>query len=98
MLSFGNSKLSAQNSRLMIDLHSHILPGLDDGTTTLAEALALGRMAAADGIHTIVATPHSPASSASRRYSAAGAADPTFPLTGAAEPRRRKRPVAESSS
>jgi protein-tyrosine phosphatase len=52
----------------MIDLHSHILPDLDDGVATLAEALALGRMAAADGIRTIAATPHSPASTASRRY------------------------------
>jgi protein-tyrosine phosphatase len=56
----------------MIDLHSHILPDLDDGVATLAEALALGRMAAADGIRTIAATPHSPASTASRRY------DPTL--------------------
>ena len=52
----------------MIDLHSHILPDLDDGAATLAEALALGRMAAADGIRTIAATPHSPASIASRHY------------------------------
>ncbi|HET9223106.1 MAG TPA: CpsB/CapC family capsule biosynthesis tyrosine phosphatase [Roseiflexaceae bacterium] len=55
----------------MIDLHSHILPDLDDGAATLAEALALGRMAAADGIRTIAATPHSPASIASRHYSPA---------------------------
>jgi protein-tyrosine phosphatase len=54
----------------MIDLHSHILPDLDDGAATLAEALALGRMAAADGISTIAATPHSPASIASRHYNA----------------------------
>jgi protein-tyrosine phosphatase len=52
----------------MIDLHSHILPGLDDGAATLEEALAIARMAAADGIHTIAATPHSPASTVSRRY------------------------------
>jgi protein-tyrosine phosphatase len=52
----------------MIDLHSHILPGLDDGAATLEEALVLGRMAAADGIRMIAATPHSPASTASRRY------------------------------
>jgi protein-tyrosine phosphatase len=56
----------------MVDLHSHILPGLDDGAATLEEALALGRMAAADGIRTIAATPHSPASTLSRRY------DPTL--------------------
>ncbi len=42
----------------MIDLHCHILPGLDDGAATLDEALAMARMAAADGIRTIVASPH----------------------------------------
>jgi protein-tyrosine phosphatase len=42
----------------MIDLHCHILPGLDDGPETLAEAVAMCRAAAADGIGTIVAAPH----------------------------------------
>lgn len=42
----------------MIDLHTHILPGVDDGVTTLDEAVAFARVAAADGIRTIVATPH----------------------------------------
>ena len=42
----------------MIDLHCHILPGLDDGPATLDEALAMCRIAAQDGISTIVATPH----------------------------------------
>ncbi len=42
----------------MIDLHCHILPGLDDGPGALDEALAMCRMAAGDGIRTIVATPH----------------------------------------
>ena len=42
----------------MIDLHCHILPGLDDGPATMAESLAMARMAAADGIRIIVATPH----------------------------------------
>ncbi len=52
----------------MIDLHSHILYGLDDGAATLDESLAMCRMAAADGIATIAATPHSPANSASKGY------------------------------
>jgi protein-tyrosine phosphatase len=52
----------------MIDLHSHILPGLDDGAATLEQSLALCRMAAADGTRTLAATPHSPASTASRHY------------------------------
>ena len=42
----------------MVDLHCHILPGLDDGPKTMSESLAMCRAAAADGIHAIVATPH----------------------------------------
>lgn len=42
----------------MIDLHCHILPNLDDGPPTLDESLAMARLAVEDGIHTIVATPH----------------------------------------
>lgn len=42
----------------MIDLHSHLLPGVDDGATDLQESLAMCRMAAADGCSAIVATPH----------------------------------------
>lgn len=42
----------------MIDLHSHILPGLDDGPGTIEESLEMCAIACADGIETIVATPH----------------------------------------
>lgn len=42
----------------MIDLHCHILPGLDDGPANYEQALAMARLAAADQISTIVATPH----------------------------------------
>ncbi len=42
----------------MIDLHCHILPGLDDGAATAEETLALLRLAVADGISRMVATPH----------------------------------------
>ena len=42
----------------MIDLHHHCLPGVDDGPRTLAEAVEQCRAAAADGIQTVVATPH----------------------------------------
>jgi protein-tyrosine phosphatase len=42
----------------MIDLHCHILPGLDDGPESLDESLAMCRAAAADGVRCIVATPH----------------------------------------
>ena len=42
----------------MIDLHSHVLPGLDDGAADLEESLALCAAAAADGIEVLAATPH----------------------------------------
>ena len=42
----------------MIDLHCHILPGIDDGAGDLAMALAMARMAVDDGIVTIACTPH----------------------------------------
>lgn len=42
----------------MIDIHCHILPGLDDGPKTLEESVGMCRIAAGDGIRTIVATPH----------------------------------------
>jgi protein-tyrosine phosphatase len=42
----------------MIDLHCHILPGIDDGPKTLADAHALGERLLAEGVTTVVATPH----------------------------------------
>ncbi len=42
----------------MIDLHTHILPGVDDGVKTMDDAVEFARVAAADGVSTIVATPH----------------------------------------
>ncbi|MCU0574176.1 MAG: hypothetical protein MUF52_15120 [Syntrophobacteraceae bacterium] len=42
----------------MIDLHSHILPGMDDGAPDWNHALEMARMAAADGIRAMVCTPH----------------------------------------
>jgi protein-tyrosine phosphatase len=42
----------------LIDLHCHVLPGVDDGPATVDEAIALVRAARADGITTIAATPH----------------------------------------
>lgn len=42
----------------MIDIHSHILPGVDDGAQTIEDSVAMLKMAAADGITDIVATPH----------------------------------------
>ncbi|MDO6512871.1 tyrosine-protein phosphatase [Neptuniibacter sp. 2_MG-2023] len=42
----------------MIDLHCHLLPGIDDGASSMEEALSLARIAADDGITHIVLTPH----------------------------------------
>jgi len=42
----------------MIDLHCHILPAVDDGAQTLEEAVAMCKMAAADGCEAMIATPH----------------------------------------
>ncbi len=42
----------------MIDLHSHVLPGIDDGAAELQESVEMCRRAAADGCAAICATPH----------------------------------------
>lgn len=42
----------------MIDLHAHLLPGVDDGPGSRTEAVALGRAASAAGTRTAAATPH----------------------------------------
>ena len=42
----------------MIDLHCHILPGVDDGALDIRDSAGMARQAAADGIEAICATPH----------------------------------------
>jgi len=42
----------------MIDCHTHIMPGFDDGPETMEESLAMVRMAAREGVSKMVATPH----------------------------------------
>ncbi|OCA85948.1 tyrosine protein phosphatase [Bacillus sp. FJAT-27225] len=42
----------------MIDIHSHILPGLDDGAKTEEDAIAMANAAVENGIKTMIATPH----------------------------------------
>jgi protein-tyrosine phosphatase len=43
---------------MVIDLHSHVLPGIDDGAADIEESLALLRVAAYDGTTALAATPH----------------------------------------
>lgn len=45
-------------SSVVIDIHCHVLPGIDDGPDTIEGSVALARAAAAAGIQTLVATPH----------------------------------------
>jgi protein-tyrosine phosphatase len=42
----------------VIDLHTHILPAVDDGARTLEESVAIARAACDAGVHVMVATPH----------------------------------------
>lgn len=53
----GGSRLTSGGHSL-IDLHCHILPGLDDGALDLGDSLGMARQAANDGIERICATPH----------------------------------------
>jgi protein-tyrosine phosphatase len=49
---------STYKKNVRTELHTHLLPGVDDGPTDDAEALELARLAVADGTGTVVATPH----------------------------------------
>ena len=42
----------------MIDIHSHILPSIDDGAMDEQASIAMAKQAVAEGVHTIIATPH----------------------------------------
>lgn len=42
----------------MVDLHSHILPNIDDGSKNMEETLEMGRIAEAEGFSKVIATPH----------------------------------------
>ena len=42
----------------MVDIHCHILPGLDDGSESMEESVEMAEMAIADGITHVIATPH----------------------------------------
>ena len=45
-------------TQILIDLHCHILPALDDGALDLADSVAMARQAERDGISVVCATPH----------------------------------------
>jgi len=47
-----------QDSHVFVDIHCHLLPGIDDGAVGWDESLAMARLAVDDGISTVVATPH----------------------------------------
>ena len=42
----------------MVDLHIHILPGIDDGAKSLKESVKMARMSAAGGVRAVSATSH----------------------------------------
>ena len=46
----------------MVDIHCHVLPGLDDGPESLEMSIAMCEMAIADGITHVIATPHADSS------------------------------------
>jgi protein-tyrosine phosphatase len=50
--------LRPRGDRPLIDLHSHILPGVDDGSPDIETSLAMARRAVADGIEVMACTPH----------------------------------------
>jgi protein-tyrosine phosphatase len=43
---------------MVIDFHSHILPGIDDGSRSLEQSIAMLKMEAEQGISKVIATPH----------------------------------------
>ena len=54
---FGKDK-NASIPRNLIDVHSHILPGIDDGSRNMEQSLNMLKIAAEEGIGTVIATPH----------------------------------------
>lgn len=54
----GDPRIGFAALEQMIDLHTHILPGLDDGAESDEVSMAMARRAVEDGVTTLVATPH----------------------------------------
>jgi protein-tyrosine phosphatase len=57
-LAFRYTDYRGENGMNLIDIHTHILPGLDDGARDLKQSLAMAEAAVRDGITMLVATPH----------------------------------------
>lgn len=53
-----NEQVSVDFSNLGVDLHSHLIPGIDDGSKTLEESIALIKELKNLGFHKIITTPH----------------------------------------
>ena len=75
----------------MIDLHTHILPALDDGARTLDESLTMVRIAVDDGITCLVATPHDPGTVPDYPSQVRGRLASTSHASGVAPPQRPLR-------
>ena len=43
---------------MIIDLHSHLIPGVDDGAQTIEQSIELARQAVDEGVEHMVLTPH----------------------------------------
>ena len=54
----GNSMAEPETIHFATDIHSHTIPGVDDGAQTMEEAIALLRLDWEEGIRTVFATPH----------------------------------------
>ena len=77
----------------MVDLHMHILPGLDDGASSMEESIRMARQAAAGGVNYIAASSHGnyydygtgvckKVSFASERVESAADSGKNFPIYG----------------
>ncbi len=57
IFSWGQKK-APQQERVTFDLHSHLIPGIDDGARTMADSVEMVRQMAAQGFNHLVTTPH----------------------------------------
>src|SRR6185312_8948448 len=56
--SASSPKKEVTSEKVMIDLHCHILPGIDDGAPDLSTSLEMAKAFVADGVSTVACTPH----------------------------------------